>query len=65
MIHVGRGASGVAAGAGAVWVASALDHEVSRVDPATGKIVARIPIDGSPREITVGAGGVWVTADAQ
>jgi DNA-binding beta-propeller fold protein YncE len=48
-----------------VWVASALDHEVSRVDPATGKIVARIPIDGSPREITVGAGGVWVTADAQ
>jgi len=37
----------------------------SRVDPATGKIVARIPIDGSPREITVGAGGVWVTADAQ
>ena len=64
IIHVGRGAGGVATGAGAVWVASALDHEVSRIDPATGKIVARIPVDGAPREIAVGAGGVWVTADA-
>ena len=36
IIHVGRGASGVAVGAGAVWVASALDHEVSRIDPAPG-----------------------------
>jgi hypothetical protein len=23
-----------------------------------------VPIKGSPREVTVGAGGVWVTADA-
>ena len=48
----------------AVWVASALDREVSRIDPKTGTIVARIPVDGSPREIVVGAGGIWVTADA-
>jgi YVTN family beta-propeller protein len=64
VIHVGRGASGVAAGDGAVWVASALDHEVSRIDPASGRVVARIPVDGAPREVAVGAGGVWVTADA-
>ena len=63
-IRVGRGVGGVAVGAGAVWVASALDREVSRIDPTTGTIVARIPVDGSPREIAVGAGGIWVTADA-
>ena len=63
-IDVGRGASGVAVGAGAVWVASAIDREVSRIDPATGEVVARIAVDGAPREIAVGAGGVWVTTDA-
>jgi streptogramin lyase len=45
-------------------VASALDHVVSRIDPASGQVVALVPIKGSPREVTVGAGGVWVTADA-
>ena len=32
--RVGRGASGVAAGAGALWVANTLDGTVSRIDPA-------------------------------
>ena len=64
IIRVARGASGVAVGAGAVWVASALDHVVSRIDPASGQVVAQVPIEGAPREVTVGAGGVWVTADA-
>jgi streptogramin lyase len=64
VIHVGRGASGVAVGAGAVWVACALDREVWRIDPDSGDIQARIRVEGAPREVTVGAGGVWVTADA-
>ena len=56
IIRVARGASGVAVGVGAVLVASALDHVVSRIDPASGQVVAQVPINGSPREITVGAG---------
>ena len=32
-IHVPRGAAGVAVGGGSVWVASALDGSVSRIDP--------------------------------
>jgi DNA-binding beta-propeller fold protein YncE len=64
VIEVGRGASGIAVGAGAVWVASALDREVWRLDPVSGEALARIPVDGAPREVAVGAGGVWVTADA-
>jgi YVTN family beta-propeller protein len=53
----------VAVGAGAVWVASAIAREVTRIDPSTGAVIARIAVDGSPRQIAVGAGGVWVTAD--
>jgi YVTN family beta-propeller protein len=46
-----------------VWVASALDRSVSRIDPRSDNLVATIPVEASPREIAVGAGGVWVTAD--
>ncbi|MET0810180.1 MAG: protein kinase [Thermoleophilaceae bacterium] len=46
----------VAVGAGAVWVINE-NRTVSRVDPATGKVVARIKVDA----VTLAAGreGVW------
>ncbi len=55
--------SGVAVGAGDVWIANGLEGTVSRLDPTSGTIVATIHVDGIPREIAVGVGGVWVTAD--
>jgi hypothetical protein len=30
----------------------------------SGDVEARVPVDGAPREVAVGAGGIWVTADA-
>lgn len=54
-----RGPSGVAVGEGAVWLAHG--EEVSRIDPATGKVVATIPAGGNwSGAIAAGAGAVWV-----
>lgn len=48
-----------------VWVTLSADPgrggEIVHIDPATSEIVARIPIDnGSPRDVVVGEGAVWV-----
>ena len=61
---VGRGASGIAAGEGALWVVNTLDGTVSRVDPVRRRVVATIDVGGLPRGIAVGGGAVWVTAHA-
>jgi YVTN family beta-propeller protein len=68
--HLGASHSvdGLAAGAGALWVASGADDRVLRLDPATGRVVATIPVAAvaharlaSPYGIAVGDGAVWVT----
>ena len=51
----------IAFGEGAVWVASYDAGTVTRLDPATGNVVATIRIGGNPSGIAVGANRVWVT----
>jgi glutamine cyclotransferase len=34
---------------------------VTRIDPETGEILATIDVVGRPKDLAVGAGGVWVT----
>jgi len=63
-ITIGRGASGVAVGEGAVWATSFLDRTVSRIDPRTDRVVETIKVDESPRDVAVGGGAVWVVGDA-
>ena len=73
-IEVGRGATDVAVdeGSGAVWVASGsfflgegFEHnKLSRVDAATNRVVAEIPIaahepEGGAFRVAVGEGAVW------
>ena len=45
-----------------MWVTSTIDGTVSRIDPGSAEVVDQIDVGGRPREIAVGAGGVWVTA---
>ena len=59
-IDVGRGATYVAYGAGAVWVANLLDGFVTRVDPRTNRITARVPV-AAPQSLAAGAGAAWVS----
>jgi len=53
-----RPVMGLAAGAGAVW-ASVYGIGVLRIDPASAKVTARIPVM-TQAPPAVGAGGVWV-----
>jgi YVTN family beta-propeller protein len=49
------------AGAGAVWVVGS--DEVTRIDPATNSVTARVPVAATgsgPAAVAVGAGAVWV-----
>ena len=50
-------------GGDAVWVANAIDGTVSKVDPRTGNTVA-FTVGGSPVDVSVGEGSVWVAGDA-
>ena len=59
-IPVGNGPSGIATGAGAVWVVNSLDGTVSRIDPGTNTVVQTIGVGGGPRGIVYAAGSVWV-----
>ena len=58
------GADDLAAGFGALWVkAGAIGTDLVRISPADGAVTSTLPIGGSIRRISVGAGSVWV-ADA-
>jgi DNA-binding SARP family transcriptional activator/ABC-type branched-subunit amino acid transport system substrate-binding protein/streptogramin lyase len=63
VLPASRSVDGIAVGEGAVWVASAADDRVVRLDPQTGAVVAEIPIAvaqdarvASPFGIAVGFG---------
>jgi virginiamycin B lyase len=54
------GATGLAVGDGAVWVASTYGQLVARVDPGTNRVTATIPVERYPLAVSVGSGAVWV-----
>lgn len=56
----GHGLPQIALGAGSVWVAN-LDGGLVRVDRATGRVIARIPVPDAAG-VAFGAGAVWVTS---
>jgi YVTN family beta-propeller protein len=58
---VGNGPTGIALGAGAVWVANSLDNSVSKLDAATGDVVRTITVGGTPSGVAFGLGAVWVS----
>ncbi|MEX2106084.1 MAG: hypothetical protein WD810_04230 [Solirubrobacterales bacterium] len=62
-LRLGAGISGVAVGAGSVWVSDPPDGEVLRIDPKTGTVVDRIDVGGRPGPIAFGGGRVWIADD--
>jgi ABC-type transport system substrate-binding protein/DNA-binding SARP family transcriptional activator len=56
--RVGR-PSGIAYGAGAVWVTDSADNLLLRIDSA-GQVIDRIPVGRGAAGVTVGDGEVWV-----
>jgi streptogramin lyase len=58
---VGRAPSGIAAGAGAIWVACRDDDFVERIAADLGSESSRqIPVGDGPTSVAFGAGAVWV-----
>ena len=67
VIRVPRCCAGeLAASDGALWVANHEDGTLVRVDPATGRVAARILLPKTtgqrPHQVAVGEGAVWVTS---
>ncbi len=60
-IDVGSQPTGVATGAGSVWVVNSGDDTVSRIDPATNEVTATVPVGDGAWDIAIADGAVWVT----
>jgi DNA-binding beta-propeller fold protein YncE len=54
---------GMVAAAGSLWVTEAFRDEVLRINPETGRIVARIPTGRYPAFLAAGGGSIWVAQD--
>jgi virginiamycin B lyase len=65
-VAVGRSPSGVAIDASGVWVTNWWDNTLSRIDPATNRVLSVVPVDFTTSQgaqaIGSGAGSLWVTA---
>lgn len=57
--RVGREPRAVAAGAGSVWIADALDGTVSRLEPERDRVVT-IPVGPDAVALAFGGGALWV-----
>lgn len=63
-IIVGRDSAVVNLGFGSVWVTSSGENKLYRINPQSGKIVARIAVAAQPRFTAIGAGSVWVLSQS-
>jgi YVTN family beta-propeller protein len=59
-IKFGKAPSAVVVEGSSVWVANSRDGIVSRIDPATNKVIATIRVTGRPTHLTAESGAVWV-----
>jgi streptogramin lyase len=55
---------GVALGFGSLWVADLEAKTIDRVNPRTGRIVARLRVGGYPVHLAVGFDSLWVRDDS-
>jgi DNA-binding SARP family transcriptional activator/ABC-type transport system substrate-binding protein len=60
VVPVGQGPSGVAYGAGSLWVTNTGDGTVSRVNPASSQVTQTTDVGAAPSAVTVTGEDVWV-----
>jgi len=59
-VRTGASPQSLAVGGGSVWVANHDERTVTRIDQASGKVVADIPVPSEPHRVAYGAGAAWV-----
>lgn len=62
-IGVGNAPRGIAAGFGAIWVASEVDRRIARIDLTRGAVSKSIDLSADPTALATGAGALWVTSE--
>jgi YVTN family beta-propeller protein len=59
-VNTGASPQSLAVGGGSLWVANHDERTVTRIDQASGKVVADIPVPSEPHRVAYGADAVWV-----
>jgi YVTN family beta-propeller protein len=59
-VVTGASPQSLAVGGGSLWVANHDAGTVTRIDLASGKVVAEIPVPSEPHRVAYGAGAAWV-----
>jgi YVTN family beta-propeller protein len=59
-VRTGASPQSLAVGGGSLWVANHDARTVTRIDLASGKVVADIPVPSEPHRVAYGAGAAWV-----
>jgi DNA-binding beta-propeller fold protein YncE len=59
-VRTGASPQSLATGGGSLWVANHDERTVTRIDQASGKVRADIPVPSEPHRVTYGAGAAWV-----
>ena len=60
-VSTGASPQSLAVGGGSLWVANHDARTVTRIDQASGKVLADIPVPSEPHRLAYGAGAVWVS----
>ena len=56
-------AVGLALAFGSVWTAVIDSADLDRIDPRTGRLIARLHVGGTPVRLSAGFGSIWVNDD--
>jgi YVTN family beta-propeller protein len=59
-VRTGASPQSLAVGGGSLWVGNHDARTVTRIDQASGKVVADIPVPSEPHRVAYGAGAAWV-----
>jgi len=59
-VTTGASPQSLAVGGGSLWAANHDAGTVARIDLASGKVVANIPVPSEPHRVAYGAGAAWV-----
>jgi YVTN family beta-propeller protein len=59
-VRTGVSPQSLATGGGSLWVANHDARTVTRIDPASGTVVADISVGSEPHRVAYGAGAAWV-----
>jgi YVTN family beta-propeller protein len=59
-VRTGASPQSLAVGGGSLWVANHDARTITRIDLASGKVLAHIPVGSEPHRVAYGAGAAWV-----